>query len=91
MWFEHLQTVSDNRKRGAAKAAETRRRNRQASQESSKSQTEYYCGVCQEPYMDFTDQIEKWIGCEHCNSWFHFVCVGLVSEPEIFICENCQE
>lgn len=35
--------------------------------------------------MDFTDQIEKWIGCEHCDSWFHFVCVGLVSVPEIFI------
>ena len=26
MWFEHLKTVQDNRKRGAAQAAETRRK-----------------------------------------------------------------
>ena len=25
MWFQHLQTVQDNRKRGASKAAKTRR------------------------------------------------------------------
>lgn len=84
MWFEHLQTVSDNRKRGATKAAEPWRKKRQASQESSKSQTEYYCGVCQEPYMDFTDQIEKWIGWEHCNM-VSFCVWGSVSEPEIFV------
>ena len=26
MWFQHLQTVQDNRKRGASKAAKTRRK-----------------------------------------------------------------
>ena len=41
--------------------------------------------------MDFTKQVEKWIECEQCESWFHFVCVGLITEPDVFICEDCKE
>lgn len=87
MWFEHLQQISENRKRGAAKAAQTRKK-RKANQ---KLQTEYSCGVCHGPYLDFTEEIEQWIGCERCESWYHFACVGVVEEPELFVCENCQD
>ena len=89
MWLEHLQTVSDNRKRGAAKAAETRKK-RKAQKRSQEQHQLYFCGVCQDPYMDVTDNAEMWIGCELCDRWFHFVCLGIVTEPERYVCVNCQ-
>ena len=36
MWFEHLQVVQENRKKGAAKAAKTRRENARQRQEIEK-------------------------------------------------------
>lgn len=46
--------------------------------------------------MEFTDLEEKWIGCssEACDTWCHFVCVGLNPEepaPDDFFCDNCAE
>ena len=41
IWISHLKKVQQNRKDGAAKAAKTRRKSRQAVQE------QYKCGVCQ--------------------------------------------
>ena len=43
MWLEHLTTIAANQKRGAAKAAETRHRNKQ----EKPRQEMVYCGVCQ--------------------------------------------
>ena len=89
MWFDHLKTVSENRKRGARKAAETRRQKQRTSAtcdsqqqrtsatRDSQQQSVYFCGTCHGQYKDFTDVQEKWIACESCEVWFHFVCVGL--------------
>ena len=88
MWFEHLHTVKENRKRGAARAAATRRKNKQEKEERESS---YYCAACRTPYQEFTESVEDWIGCEMCDSWFHFVCVGIdsTSVPDKFYCEEC--
>ena len=56
----------------------------------------YYCGKCHDQYMEFTDLEEKWIGCssEACDTWYHFVCIGLNPEepaPDDFFCDNCAE
>ena len=86
MWIQHLATIAENRKRGALKAAETRRQKAEM-----RSKTVYFCGVCHDQYLDFTDEQELWIACDSCDIWFHFVCVGLQSEPEKFFCDNCRE
>ena len=88
-WFNHLQTVRENRKRGARKAAETRRKKKMAKQSAHDV---YYCGVCHDQYIQFTDREENWIGCEACDNWFHFACVGITVEtvPDKFFCEDCQ-
>ena len=110
MWCEHLHTVRENRKRGALKAAETRRRKRVAKQATCSGVTPkqtpasvvtsnqstddraYFCGVCHEQYVQFTDEEEHWIGCEVCNSWYHFVCVGIATViPDRYICVDCQD
>ena len=37
----------------------------------------YCCGVCYGIYEEETDEVETWIGCEHCDAWFHATCLGL--------------
>ena len=94
MWLEHLSTIAANRKRGAAKAAETRRRNKQEKQSTESREEMVYCGVCHQPYVEFTDEVELWIQCDICLAWCHFVCVGLDPRdqpPDNFCCDKCQE
>ena len=98
IWLDHLKTIDNNRKCGAVKAAETRRRNNQSKQtfnEGNKpefitEQNEYHCGFCGALYVD-SDEIEFWIGCEKCDSWYHGDCVGITTdnEPEELYCSTC--
>ena len=72
LWLEHLHTVHTNRKRGATKAALTRK------QETTPQVRQVYkCGVCQALYLEETEEEEVWIGCELCDQWFHSVCVNI--------------
>ena len=69
-------------KRGAEKAV--------AMSQTTSGSTQYYC-VCGEEYLDLTDEIQQWIGCDSCDSWFHCQCVGVVdSIPERFLCSKCS-
>ena len=75
IWLEHLQTVHTNTKRGATKAALTRK------QETAPQVKQVYkCGVCQALYLEETEE-EKlwklWIRCKLCDRWFHSVCVNV--------------
>jgi hypothetical protein len=88
VWLRHLMTVSENRKRGAQKAAETRRLKR-ASQHTQPSPEFYYCGVCEELYLEEADEEQDWIACDSCNTWYHWKCVHVIEEPECFICAKC--
>ena len=86
IWFDHLHTIRDNHRKGASKAAETRRKNNQKSTISHPviKESNYQCGVCHSPYQAFTECEEKWIECENCDTWYHFACVGIVDEPETY-------
>ncbi len=89
LWLDHLKTVETNRKRGAAKAAQTRRNKRQAKHAGD---TEYKCGLCGAVYEDETEEEELWIECESCTQWFHAECSGVDpdSVPDAFVCSACQ-
>ena len=70
LWLLHLETVSDNRKRGAKKASETQRLRKQVQQAQEAQQVASdvcYCGICHEQYIEYTDVIEKWICCDTCD------------------------
>ena len=68
--------VQRNRKEDAAKAAKTRHKSRQTVQE------QYKCGVCQAVFEE-TEESGMWIGCEECDTWFHWTRVGITIEPDI--------
>jgi DNA-directed RNA polymerase subunit RPC12/RpoP len=84
IWFSNVKKVQRNRKEGPVKAAKTRRKSRQAVQE------QYKCGVCQAIFEEETAESETWIGCEECDSWFHWTCVGITVEPDIYTCTTCS-
>ena len=50
MWFEHSHTIKENRRRSAAKVAETRKRKKAG----QSVKTTYYCAVCYQEYQEFT-------------------------------------
>ena len=37
----------------------------------------YYCGVCDGAYVEETEYCEDWIGCDHCDTWFHMPYVNI--------------
>ena len=45
-----------------------------------------YCGACGDVYEEITDEVEDWIACDNCETWFHFSCVQInpVHVPEQF-------
>lgn len=67
MWLEQVKTVDSSRKRGAAKAAETRRLNRCSNQAAKV----YSCKIWGAMYDDDTEDAEFWVGCDNCDIWFH--------------------
>ena len=88
IWLQHLKTVSENRRKGAQKAAETRRL-KKASQDTQTSPDLYYCGVCDEVYLEEADEEQDWIACDSCDTWYHWKCVQIIEEPEYFVCAKC--
>ena len=78
IWLKHLETVTKNRKKGAQKAAETRK----AKTTSTEQEPIVYCGKCGEMYEEENRRNSE-------LDWFHWICVGLIVEPESFSCNNC--
>jgi len=94
MWLDHLHTIKENRKRGTAKAAETRRRKKESNSSAEvlvssehNNQDKTYCGMCHQEYQNFTENVEEWIECDLCDRWYHFTCVGIVEVPDTYICD----
>ena len=55
------------------------------------TQEDYFCGVCGGQYLEETDDVEKWIACDDCDSWSHWTCVGLSEEPDNYFCPSCVD
>ncbi|XP_022807697.1 uncharacterized protein LOC111344713 [Stylophora pistillata] len=76
LWSTHLTIVQDNRKRGAAKAAQTRKK---------KGSSKVLCGYCKkcDPKDDKAETVE-WIQCGTCDNWYHQVCALTRLDDEMF-------
>ena len=92
IWMDHLNTVLLNRKRGAAKAAATRRAKKSVQEPVCvTSQATTYCGGCGKPYVEETEEVEIWICCDLCNQWCCGECENLQSPPttDYYFCKKC--
>ena len=45
-----------------------------------------HCRICGILHEDETDEIEQWIACDKCSTWYHWKCVDVVVEPDSFVC-----
>ena len=91
-WYiEHLETVQENRKKGARKAAETRARKKQQKSQGD-CENSIKCGVCSKDWQVETEEVEDWIQCEKCEKWYHWQCQNIFGSvaPEEFVCTKCQ-
>ena len=88
-WLEHLETIQQNRREGARKAAATRKKKQESTRARNKQVSECRCGVCDHLYEDET---ELWIACDRCQCWFHGGCVGVAPDaiPNEFMCCDCM-
>lgn len=62
-----------------------------ASPSVSETESETRCHRCGEVYTD--DQAEDWIGCDDCESWWHYWCDGLsqmITAAEEWVYEDCR-
>ena len=98
IWIDHLTTVAKNRKKGSRKAAETCRAKHFTDNEilynvpdkDEGDDEDGDCGICGILYEDETDEIEQWIACDKCSTWYHWKCVDVVVEPNSFVCNYCE-
>lgn len=78
---------------GAAKKTKKRKgKGKQSNLTSAKTALDdiVVCESCGQVYSD--DEAENWIGCDACESWWHFWCAGLVgmlTENDERLRENC--
>ena len=97
IWFDHLNTVLCNRKRGAAKAVLIRQKKKlskdqlQNSTANAEATNElFYCAGCGLEYGE--SNASFWIACDTCDKWYCCVCEGLLSQPNdtIYFCKKCM-
>ena len=53
--------------------------------------TNVTCESCGAAYT--VDEADSWIGCDYCESWWHYWCAGLphmLSTEDDWICDNCS-
>lgn len=104
LWLNHLTTIQENRKRGAAKAAETRKKQR--AERTRRRRVIHWCRmkrlkvrinhgrvVCGEMYKEGTLEEELWIECNIYQLWFHGDCVSINPSkvPKVFNCASCKK
>ena len=98
IWIDHLTTVAENRKKGSQKAAKACRAKHFTDNEDlynvpdkdEGDDEDGHCGICGILYEDETDEIEQWITCNKCSTWYHWKCVDVVVEPDSFVCSYCE-
>ena len=93
MWFKHLVTVADMRKKGSKKAAEPGKRTKRLLLKFTRELTKqklFVVHVSLHTDSTCTTVIKHWICCDKCGSWFHYRCVGIEFVPERFFCGFCK-
>ncbi|KAF2101912.1 Clavaminate synthase-like protein, partial [Rhizodiscina lignyota] len=53
------------------------------------------CGSCNYSPNAVTGEMESWLQCNGCKSWFHYICAGFKNEREVrtvdkFHCKDCK-
>jgi hypothetical protein len=93
LWFTHLHGVSENRKAGAKKATEMRKKKNANSNIVETEDNNKVCKECGEhDPPGGEDVVVNWISCDGCLLWWHKTCARLEnSNPQQWLCISCSE
>lgn len=92
--LERLEKAEAEKAEKAAKkvAAKRGKKGKSTGKASSTSdEPETYCHGCNQLYSD--NQAADWIGCDNCDSWWHYWCASLdkmLAPEEEWLCEDCS-
>lgn len=86
---EKKKKAAERRKKTAGKKKTTKtRKSSDTGLEDSETEA-VYCSKCEELYTD--SEAGDWIGCDECDSWWHYWCAGLdrmLTEDDHWTCER---
>ncbi len=103
MWFQHLEILDANWKKGAKKAAATRKANKGNKTTNNEvlrdSDDDEVCNQCYNfNPPNFEDELNSdnelsidWLACNSCAFWYHKQCIGLEQIPAIWLCKICNK
>ena len=96
MWFQHLEVVETNRKKGAKKAAATRKARKEKNKTTIDEVLRDSEEVCNQCYSFNPPGIEDdlsidWLACNLCALWYHKQCIGLQQIPDVWLCKICNK
>lgn len=43
------------------------------------------CEICINVYEEEPEEVENWIACDVCESWFYWECINVSSEPDEYV------
>ena len=89
---ERIQNADRERERAKKTKKKKKDQDKRSKSTSEASDHEVACENCGQTYSE--DEAESWIGCDVCESWWHFWCAGLSSmltEDDEWLCENCLQ
>ena len=51
------------------------------------------CPACTESDSDHQNDVDTWIACSHCGTWYHVVCVRLTNwdDYDKWYCKTCRD
>ena len=88
--FERLEKADLEKEKKKEKAAKKGKKKSSGSKgQNTQSEDNVQCSKCGQPYTE--SEAEDWIGCDLCDSWWHYWCAGLnsmLTEEEEWFCEQ---
>ena len=91
---EVVQRIERANEERAAKKRSKKKKGKHQRMEDTEAAAETddtYCEKCSEVYTE--EEADSWIGCDNCDSWWHYWCADLcamLSEKDEWLCEHCQ-
>ena len=95
MWFRHLEIVENNKRKGAIKAAATRKAKKDKVMGADvllDSDEDEVCNICYSldpPGTSIEESVIDWLACNECALWYHTTCVGIHQIPDVWECNAC--
>ena len=85
-----LERLEEADRKKAAERKSKKKSSKQGKASSSCDPDDVSCEQCGHQYNE--SEVDSWIGCDACDTWWHYWCAGLPSmltEEDEWLCAHC--